>query len=54
MDLAVPHRRAPTVDHIVPLANGGHDVRVNVQLAHFGCNSRKSARERPEQMLLVG
>lgn len=54
MALTVPHRRAPTVDHIVPRANGGHDVRVNVQLAHFICNSRKQANSQFEQILLVG
>jgi hypothetical protein len=39
MTKAVPHPKAPTIDHIVPLAEGGDDTRANVQLAHFLCNS---------------
>lgn len=40
---AVPHPRSATIDHIVPLAAGGADTPVNVQLAHFLCNSLKGA-----------
>lgn len=39
MAKAVPHPKAPTIDHIIPLADGGDDARANVQLAHFLCNS---------------
>lgn len=42
MKQAVPHPKAPTIDHIVPIADGGTDVRANVQLAHFECNWKKS------------
>jgi 5-methylcytosine-specific restriction endonuclease McrA len=41
MTKAVPHPRAPTIDHVLPLHYGGDDTRANVQLAHFICNSRK-------------
>lgn len=41
LELLVPNPGAPTIDHILPLARGGHDVRANVQLAHFRCNSIK-------------
>jgi 5-methylcytosine-specific restriction endonuclease McrA len=41
-DAVVPHPKAPTVDHILPLALGGAHVYENVQCAHFICNSRKS------------
>lgn len=34
----------PTVDHIIPIAKGGPDLRHNVQLAHRVCNLRKGAR----------
>ena len=38
----VPHPKAPTIDHIIPLVDGGtHEYR-NVQLAHFYCNSIRS------------
>jgi 5-methylcytosine-specific restriction endonuclease McrA len=39
----VPHPKAPTVDHILPLALGGSHTYLNVQTAHFICNSTKSA-----------
>ena len=43
MAATVPHPKAPTLDHIIPLAAGGTHEYANVQLAHFICNSRKSA-----------
>ena len=33
-----------TIDHIVALANGGHNVRENIQPACRSCNSRKGNR----------
>ena len=45
-DESVPHPRAPTLDHIIPLAagieGGGVHTRANVQCACFMCNSLKS------------
>lgn len=35
---------APSLDHIVPISLGGTHTRDNLQLAHFGCNSRKGNR----------
>lgn len=55
MKRVVPHPKAPTIDHVVPLDLGGDDKRANVQLAHFICNSRKSNRlNGPVQLALVG
>ena len=54
MTKAVPHPRAPTVDHVVPIAEGGDDTRANVQLAHFLCNSTKSNGGGVEQLALIG
>jgi len=34
---------APTVDHIIPIARAGTHTWDNVQLAHWSCNSLKSA-----------
>lgn len=31
----------PSIDHITPLSKGGKHDWFNVQLAHYGCNSRK-------------
>lgn len=55
-DAAVPHPKAPTLDHIVPLAKGGSDTPANVQCAHFLCNSIKGAGVNGvgEQLRLVG
>ena len=34
---------APTVDHIIPIAKGGHPSDIdNLQLAHWTCNRQKS------------
>jgi uncharacterized Zn finger protein (UPF0148 family) len=50
----VPHPKAATVDHIVPLADGGEHSMANAQTAHFICNSEKSAGARNDQLRLVG
>lgn len=39
-----PHRRSPSVDHIVPTSRGGLDVNQNIQITHLGCNSSKGNR----------
>jgi hypothetical protein len=51
---AVPHQLAPTLDHIVPLAQGGKHEPSNVWTAHFLCNCRKSDRGGGEQLMLFG
>lgn len=33
---------APSLDHIIPLANGGTHQRANAATAHRGCNARRS------------
>lgn len=38
-----PHPLSACIDHIVPIAKGGHPSdRDNLQLAHFTCNRQKS------------
>lgn len=38
-----PHPLSPTVDHIIPVARGGHPSDLsNLQLAHRCCNREKS------------
>lgn len=37
------HPKGPSIDHLVPLALGGDDVRGNVALAHHRCNTLKGA-----------
>lgn len=41
--LKFPNPFSPTVDHIIPVAKGGHPSDIsNLQLAHFCCNRQKS------------
>lgn len=38
-----PHPLSPCVDHIIPIAKGGHPSDLeNLQLAHWVCNRQKS------------
>lgn len=53
MTLTGCHPKAPSIDHVIPIDVGGDDTRANVQLAHFGCNSRKGVRG-SQQLALVG
>lgn len=50
----VPHPKAPTIDHIIPLAQGGTHEYSNVQAAHFMCNAMKGDRAASDQLILVG
>ena len=40
-----PDLMCASLDHVVPMADGGPHLYSNVQAAHFLCNSYKSARE---------
>lgn len=38
-----PHPLSPCIDHIIPIAKGGHPSDIdNLQLAHWTCNRQKS------------
>ena len=38
-----PHPLSPCIDHIIPIAKGGHPSDIdNMQLAHWTCNREKS------------
>lgn len=43
VDLTIksPHPDSPSIDHIVPTANGGTDDESNLQIAHLKCNKMK-------------
>jgi 5-methylcytosine-specific restriction endonuclease McrA len=49
----VPDPRAPTIDHIVPLAQGGTHEPLNCRTACYACNCRKGDRGGGEQLLLL-
>ena len=43
--LKYPHPLAASVDHIIPVARGGHPSDIsNLQLAHWTCNRQKADR----------
>lgn len=44
--------RSASIDHILPLAAGGKHERVNAQLAHRSCNSRKWMRPMGQMRML--
>lgn len=42
-NLKYPHPLSPCIDHIIPVAKGGHPSDLeNLQLAHWTCNRQKS------------
>ena len=42
-DLKYPNPMSKCIDHIIPLAKGGHPSDINnLQLAHWTCNRQKS------------
>ena len=41
--LRYPHPLSPCIDHIIPVAKGGHPSDIdNLQLAHWTCNRQKA------------
>ena len=41
--LKYPHPLSPSIDHIIPVAKGGHPSDIdNLQLSHWTCNRQKS------------
>jgi 5-methylcytosine-specific restriction endonuclease McrA len=49
-----PHPRSPSIDHIVPLSQGGDHSPVNLQAAHLRCNVAKGNRGAGFQARLFG
>lgn len=49
-----PHKRYPTLDHILPLSKGGLHVWENVQCACYACNMAKKAKTAGQQLRLIG
>lgn len=43
-----------TVDHVVPLSQGGANGPENLRLAHMICNARRGDRGGNEQLMLIG
>jgi 5-methylcytosine-specific restriction endonuclease McrA len=49
-----PHPKSASLDHVVPLIDGGEHTYANVQLAHLACNVGKRDGGHPQQLALVG
>lgn len=42
-EIKPPHPMSPCIDHVVPIAKGGHPSDINnLQLAHWNCNRQKA------------
>lgn len=49
-----PNRMCVTLDHIIPVSQGGSHTRANVRAAHYSCNSSRNNRGGNEQLALLG
>lgn len=49
-----PDPMSASLDHVIPLSDGGTHEPANVQLAHLGCNAGKRNRGGGEQLALLG
>lgn len=52
-DKRVPHPRAATLEHIIPITKGGQHIWENVAPAHLMCNSSKSDSDRSDLLAEV-
>lgn len=49
-----PDPLSPSLDHIVPVSQGGRHEKKNAQAAHFMCNATKSDTGYGDQLMLLG
>lgn len=49
-----PHPRSASIDHIIPLSEGGDDTAGNKRAAHLACNCGRMNRGGGEQPMLFG
>lgn len=49
-----PHPRSKSIDHIVPLVEGGDDTAANKRAAHLVCNTGRCNRGGGEQLAMIG
>jgi DNA-directed RNA polymerase subunit RPC12/RpoP len=49
-----PHMMSASIDHVVPLSEGGAHGRANCRASHWKCNSLRSNRGGGEQLALIG
>lgn len=53
-NLAWPHPRSPSLDHIVPISEHGPHTYANTRISHLKCNTDRSNRGGHEQLALIG
>ncbi len=53
-DLKYPHPRSKSIDHIVPLSEGGDDTAPNKRASHLGCNMARGNRGGMDQLAMIG
>lgn len=49
-----PHPRSASVDHVIPLSQGGGDTAANKRAAHLACNCGRMNRGGGEQLAMIG
>lgn len=49
-----PHPRSKSIDHVVPLSQGGDDTAANKRAAHLSCNQGRMNRGGNEQLAMIG
>lgn len=49
-----PHPRSKSIDHVVPLSQGGDDTAANKRAAHLRCNQARMNRGGGEQLAMIG
>ncbi len=47
------HDKGPSIDHIIPVSQGGSDDLTNLRLAHWICNRQRGNRGGNEQLQLI-
>ena len=52
--LKYPHLKSASLDHIIPMANGGGHTYQNTQASHLVCNIKKSNTGYGDQLALIG
>lgn len=52
--LSHPHPMSASLDHVIPISEGGPHTRANTRAAHFRCNVSRGNRGGSEQLALIG
>jgi hypothetical protein len=52
--LQYPHPMSASLDHVIPLSQGGPHSRANVRASHLRCNTLRNDKGGNEQLALIG